>query len=1613
MAEPTPRRPRVTAEGLRSLGAPPAPGAFAPVPQPQPAVSAEPVPAASEVEPLRGPSALGATAKEIGLAATVPLVGIPRSMVTDAPGTEREAPGVSAAARQMLERQGLSPGADPLGELGAAIRGGQPEGLGALTTFSRTRGVEVPILNKRDGGTIDTAAYLRRLNAAHFARQDASLPVEERARRAADLAKQDFVAALAVGGRTLPWVTVHDENLRDVVMSLPRFLRPVAATFLPATRTVQTGTLQRSELMAARPIDAFARAGAFTPTLGGKAAATGELPSTPQSRMIRAALAGDLPSLYDVLAAASPVTILTDVLGQSGDEETVQALMEGADVIDVQPVLARELEAAGVPGANAAAWAGTAALILAEPDPLSFAAAGVGKAAQAGVRALGAARDVRMAARLRDAAKGAAAAVEAGDYDGVMRRLRAIHPVLLENMVAADVARAIDRNPSISTAMRRVRQAAAQAEETLPARRAAAEAAAQTQQAAEASIPTLRAAEARLAAADELLAKGASPVTPGTRHATAHAKDLEALTEARRAAEEAAEALRREARTAVDNAARKRGGVAGEGAEEMLGAAADETARRAAAGQRGVPRIKGVAAFRTAQARAAAAARRAGTSAVLAMRERLAGDLRDVRRALAQETARARPDAAQRAAEKAARAGARIQFFKDAAAATERSILGLADSFDAHAKLRGKAKRTGPVRVPMTPLADGARVEGKAAREALERAVGKDALDAFLARGTPAGDRIKGLLDADVTDIKGADLPGLYADLGIVADQVRMAERAPAARAETYWREIWAAPQAEFHGRLNPLSPEAVEATLRGAVRWAMRFADPSSGIQMNDALKATLRASRENMDIAHRDLRDIAQSASNEADLVAKMFAYIDTNAPVPHVRGNTILNVGDAPMFRLFQRFVTGMGEDAKDIEAVKVVALSFLETGANTPGGTAFEAAMVGRVLDILRDPSVTNSAEFATRLRSAVQAAGGSVDSDTRSVPKMIVGIINGAIGDRMVRGTVRGVIDGFTQQEMLDVANILERKWRDVEDFDRAFMSLNALGLPGAARTVSRESSHDLSYRMRLVGVAGETNYVPRQLIDDLNQSMEKWTKEIEPYSSTTPRAHLLRRFVTILKESYTSGFILPNPGYPVVNVVGEGSQMWLTEGAGTAAQVWFHGSLAAVPFVGRKMQDALSDMARKIGGPVLPSLAEAMVDPHMGAVLRGDAGQFTTRMGDVITYDMLRRELFDGGIQATFIREELATHKRFVGLQGVLARHQENINEFAAHWQARQRTLLYLRRRAQGFSPQDSVRSVMRSSYDWKHGVGAAEAEGIVQQFMFYRFVKLSMLQAMRAFAEPFTDPDTVLKAGGYGQMQRGRAQINLTRLFPEWMADTEEGHDLEADYDETARFVLPSWMHNQVAYMEPTDVTRQAFYRSAEKREAPFEAYVLPNPTVLGSFGFILNTIALLGSSVAASASPDVALPRDAFSRYAEENVWSLLGPQGDVAEIYMRWQGSDDKMSAMSQGERAVLGPLDAMGVVQFGTDDRGRPTAPANLLAMFRALVPMIGTQLPPMITQWGRGRGDGAAGVASSAAHVAKMMRSYPVDVRRTLEGEAWEKEQALRGITERREQESRR
>jgi len=522
-----------------------------------------------------------------------------------------------------------------------------------------------------------------------------------------------------------------------------------------------------------------------------------------------------------------------------------------------------------------------------------------------------------------------------------------------------------------------------------------------------------------------------------------------------------------------------------------------------------------------------------------------------------------------------------------------------------------------------------------------------------------------------------------------------------------------------------------------------------------------------------------------------------------------------------------------------------------------------------------PRVSDGVVTSGLRRPTSNAGIGSADKDTVRVM--------GFMGDLMAHGSnlyevdslltkaIGGVIDVDT---MKHVDAFIGGNFKGVDgvpvDTARVMEFFNRMGLPMTSDKVSiGEWGGKIGERsVKIAALRADpksATWITHDLMKALDDDLGRVVKTLEGSTRTdrTPTASIAAAMVNMWRRSVTVGLLYPRPSFWVSNYLGNMWQTWTILGVGKAAQVGVSDAFTNIPVIGKWMQDAASrgTLAAR-GKPVLGPMLDVFFNPHLSAVMNGEKGSIKLKNGAILDYSVARREMVEGGVVDTMLREDLTdvfsrhaakgfwknTLRWFTGESG----YHRAISDFQTMTQQRSRANLWLRLRDEGHTATEASRLINETHFDWKHGVPTIHA--FMNLLPFWKFFALGHRQAFRAQMQGFYDGRGAMRKALVGASQMGHVSqqravwkaledsFNPTQQGP---FATEEDQQLAAAADAD-----PIWRHSKirVGLQHTPDSIRQTIMGDTGQ-DRPYMAYHIAGPTTMAfmdtHFSFVAAIIA------------------------------------------------------------------------------------------------------------------------------------------------------------------------
>jgi len=680
-------------------------------------------------------------------------------------------------------------------------------------------------------------------------------------------------------------------------------------------------------------------------------------------------------------------------------------------------------------------------------------------------------------------------------------------------------------------------------------------------------------------------------------------------------------------------------------------------------------------------------------------------------------------------------------------------------------------------------------------------------------------------------------------------------------------------------------------------------------------------------------------------------------------------------------------GLGEPSIGIQALSRMWVPGVTLAA--AGGEKFDKHLLGIAYSLVENGE--SYQEVAENLRIVTRAFFGNTD-----VPVKAHGIGAAAVGlganlgqfNYLLQRSATATIDATQAANMNRVLFNATHEIAEGE-IDDAYLGLVRMGFPPSQEAVV--SARGVQAKMKeLVALGssrtdGKAVFVPRKLIKGLEEQAGRILKEplsAHPVARAWGGAGtLFKPHMSLWKQSIVTGLILPNPRYWTNNVAGDMSQIWIESGLATAGSRSFVNFFNNMPFIGREFTDLSLEVAERVGGKsgtraALPSGVEAMFNPWIGRVFKGEDGSFITKQGRAYTFEDLRTMAAQDGIMESQVHEELlevftrasARETTIWGKSVELGKWwQKELGDHAMLVQQRQRLGLYAHYLQQGMGRKEATKKVLTALYDWKHGLADWEVNNISRMMPFYRFWRLSIRQIADAMMEPLVKPayDFIPRAmTGNSKLARIRQQAVILPNLPDFLYSDDRAYSERGELDTIGKYLHPRWMESRAKIGSwPIDPKRAAFYEQNYNLDYTHQTALLPTFTALDSLQMVYGMYAGIGGMLASrlGEDKDTGKPRlelrtaPGYEAQFWEPVLSSTYPVVEsMGRAFLSSQGVEIEYSKLGTMRNISPSEYETMKMIGMGAAvSENKDTEKMQVNAAFHAAwrnLPMLAAQLP---------------------------------------------------------------
>ncbi len=507
------------------------------------------------------------------------------------------------------------------------------------------------------------------------------------------------------------------------------------------------------------------------------------------------------------------------------------------------------------------------------------------------------------------------------------------------------------------------------------------------------------------------------------------------------------------------------------------------------------------------------------------------------------------------------------------------------------------------------------------------------------------------------------------------------------------------------------------------------------------------------------------------------------------------------------------------------------------------------------------------------------------------------------------------IDGtpkFTEEQfkaVIDFTRGAYGKLDEVENPGRIVYDILATVGIGPLSTITKGTIYSQSAteslraltEMTAVPIVNGKAYLPYHVMADFESASRTLIKSIaviEPGATKAPwdRINDLAR---LWRTNVITGmWPIPKATHWFKTYFGDIGQAFVTEGFATSSRIAFSELPSVIPY-GSVLNKYLAR-----GEGVLPSMMASTLNVHTTKVFMSTNDIVP---GTKFTYAQLNKMLAEHGIFDTMTHETIMEVGRLAGLRGekgglqqFLKNRQDSVVESITYLQQRTRVAmaadLIVNR---GLSVEQAAKRTLDALYDWKAPVTEWEAHWLSNLVTFYRYFRLSTIQAFKIMAQPLTAAHTMATGDNalknFLQVRKDTEQFRRLRALAQFdthmpllgLPDREQTLNEEEELRTLASMMRPSMSSN--GYLGGTTMSTEMRrrLRESEGTEATHWANLAPPNAVMDSMQFILHTGKLL---TIMGASPPGTKP-SSFAWEQGVNAWAdrLMPMYADVIKDYM----------------------------------------------------------------------------------------------------------------------------
>lgn len=351
-------------------------------------------------------------------------------------------------------------------------------------------------------------------------------------------------------------------------------------------------------------------------------------------------------------------------------------------------------------------------------------------------------------------------------------------------------------------------------------------------------------------------------------------------------------------------------------------------------------------------------------------------------------------------------------------------------------------------------------------------------------------------------------------------------------------------------------------------------------------------------------------------------------------------------------------------------------------------------------------------------------------------------------DRL-RGSATGIYDDYIVN---DILNAISGDYSKLRDFERAGKEARRSGAVLLAKGPNLpERGDDANFFRTVTGMDGQNYWVQRSVAERFDSYADDFVKNPYKHGGWNVETSMgpWRLGINLWKRSVVAGLILPDVGYFIQSIMGDWSQMVQQMGFIDATKVTFSTTWTSIPVVNRLIAKAAAERYQKAGGkPVMGGLLNAILNPRLHSVLRGDAGVIVVGRktgGARISFDQARQYAVEEGVFSTFAGSEDLTNliRSGDGWWRRVKNWPDAIGSQADVIARNQRMAMFLQELERHGDPTRAGRAVREALYDYANLVTDWERNllKVMPISPFWSFWKNAINQQTKAVGALYNDP--------------------------------------------------------------------------------------------------------------------------------------------------------------------------------------------------------------------------------------------------------------------------------